>query len=49
MLGAIEARHPKPRYTVTRLATQVKWLKRLLSDSALDAISRRRYKIDRAT
>jgi NAD(P)-dependent dehydrogenase (short-subunit alcohol dehydrogenase family) len=49
MLGAIEAPRPKPRYTVTRLATQVKWLKRLLSDSALDAISRRRYKIDRAT
>jgi NAD(P)-dependent dehydrogenase (short-subunit alcohol dehydrogenase family) len=49
MLEAIEAPRPKPRYTVTRLATQVKWLKRLLSDSALDAIFRRRYKIDRAT
>jgi NAD(P)-dependent dehydrogenase (short-subunit alcohol dehydrogenase family) len=49
MLGVIEARRPKARYTVTRLATLVKWLKRLLSDRALDAIFRRRYKIDRAT
>ncbi len=49
MLRAIEAPHPKPRYTVTRLAAQVKWFKRLLPDRALDAIFRRRYKISRAS
>jgi NAD(P)-dependent dehydrogenase (short-subunit alcohol dehydrogenase family) len=45
MLRAIEARHPKPRYTVTPLAAMVKWSKRLLPDSAIDRMIRRRYGI----
>ncbi len=49
MLRAIESLRPKPRYTVTRLAVQVKWFKRLLPDRALDAIFRKRYKISRAS
>jgi NAD(P)-dependent dehydrogenase (short-subunit alcohol dehydrogenase family) len=49
MLRAIESPHPKPRYTVTRLAAQVKLLKRLLPDRVLDAIFRRRYKISRTS
>jgi NAD(P)-dependent dehydrogenase (short-subunit alcohol dehydrogenase family) len=48
MLAAIESPRPRPRYTVTRLATQVKWFKRLLPDRTLDAIFRRRYNICRA-
>ena len=48
ILEAIEARHPKPRYGVTPLATFVKWGKRLLSDRAFDAMMRRRYGIRRA-
>lgn len=47
ILKAIEAPRPKPRYGVTPLATFVKWSKRLLSDSALDGILRRRYGIVR--
>jgi NAD(P)-dependent dehydrogenase (short-subunit alcohol dehydrogenase family) len=47
MLTAIEARRPKPRYGVTGLAFIAKWLKRLLSDKAADAVFRRRYGITR--
>jgi NAD(P)-dependent dehydrogenase (short-subunit alcohol dehydrogenase family) len=45
ILQAIEAPHPKARYTVTPLATLVKWSKRLLPDSAIDRMIRRRYGI----
>jgi NAD(P)-dependent dehydrogenase (short-subunit alcohol dehydrogenase family) len=41
ILRAIEAANPKPRYTVTPLATMVKWAKRLLSDRMMDAFIRR--------
>ncbi len=47
MLRAIEARRPKPRYGVTSLVPFVKWSKRLLTDSAIDAMLRRRYGIVR--
>jgi NAD(P)-dependent dehydrogenase (short-subunit alcohol dehydrogenase family) len=47
VLQAIEAQKPKPRYGVTPLATLAKWLKRLLSDNAVDAIFRRRFGIVR--
>ena len=47
MLHAIEARRPRPRYGVTGLAFIAKWLKRLLSDRAADAVFRRRYGITR--
>ena len=47
MLHAIETRNPKPRYGVTSLAPFVKWSKRLLTDSALDAMFRRRYGVVR--
>ncbi len=47
MLRAIEAPRPKPRYGVTSLAPFVKWSKRLLTDSAIDAMLRRRYGIVR--
>jgi NAD(P)-dependent dehydrogenase (short-subunit alcohol dehydrogenase family) len=47
MLHAIETPHPKPRYGVTSLAPFVKWSKRLLTDSAMDAMLRRRYGIVR--
>jgi NAD(P)-dependent dehydrogenase (short-subunit alcohol dehydrogenase family) len=47
MLEAIEAEKPKPRYGVTSLAPFVKWTKRLLTDSAIDAMLRRRYGIVR--
>jgi NAD(P)-dependent dehydrogenase (short-subunit alcohol dehydrogenase family) len=49
ILQAMEAPHPKPRYTVTPLATMVKWSKRLLPDSAIDRMIRRRYGIVRET
>jgi NAD(P)-dependent dehydrogenase (short-subunit alcohol dehydrogenase family) len=49
MLEAIEAEKPKPRYGVTSLAPFVKWSKRLLTDSAMDAMLRRRYGIVRET
>jgi len=47
MLRAVEAKNPKARYGVTPLATMVKWAKRLLPDSALDGMIRRRYGITR--
>jgi NAD(P)-dependent dehydrogenase (short-subunit alcohol dehydrogenase family) len=47
MLRAIEAPRPKPRYGVTPLATFVKWGKRILPDSAVDALVRRRLGIKR--
>jgi NAD(P)-dependent dehydrogenase (short-subunit alcohol dehydrogenase family) len=47
MLEAIEAPRPKARYGVTPLASSVKWAKRLLSDSMVDSIVRRRYGIIR--
>ncbi len=47
MLKAIEAPRPKARYCVTPLARSVKWAKRLLTDSAVDRIMRRRYGITR--
>ncbi len=47
MLEAIEASRPKARYCVTPLARSVKWAKRLLTDSAVDRIMRRRYGITR--
>lgn len=47
ILQAIETPKPKPRYGVTPLATLAKWLKRLLSDNAVDAIFRRRFGIVR--
>jgi NAD(P)-dependent dehydrogenase (short-subunit alcohol dehydrogenase family) len=47
MLHAIETPRPKPRYGVTSLAPFVKWSKRLLTDSAMDAMLRRRYGIVR--
>src|SRR3984893_12020832 len=47
MLHAIETPRPKPRYGVTSLALFVKWSKRLLTDSAVDAMLRRRYGIAR--
>jgi NAD(P)-dependent dehydrogenase (short-subunit alcohol dehydrogenase family) len=47
MLHAIEASRPNARYGVTSLARFVKWSKRLLTDSAIDAMLRRRYGIVR--
>jgi NAD(P)-dependent dehydrogenase (short-subunit alcohol dehydrogenase family) len=47
MLKAIEAHSPKARYGVTPLAAMAKWAKRLLPDSAIDSIIRRRYGIVR--
>jgi short-subunit dehydrogenase len=47
ILRAIEAPRPKPRYGVTGLAFLAKWLKRLLSDKAVDAVFRRRFGITR--
>lgn len=47
ILQAIEAPKPKARYGVTSLATMLKWAKRLLPDSAIDAMIRRRYGITR--
>jgi len=46
-LEAIEAPNPKARYGVTSLATLAKWAKRLLPDSAIDSLMRRRYGIVR--
>src|SRR4030081_2188818 len=48
MLEAIEAARPKPRYGGTSLARSVKWAKRVLTDSMMDSILRRRYGIVRA-
>jgi NAD(P)-dependent dehydrogenase (short-subunit alcohol dehydrogenase family) len=47
ILEAIEASEPKARYTVTPLASRVKWAKRLLPDSFLDGMIRKRYGISR--
>jgi NAD(P)-dependent dehydrogenase (short-subunit alcohol dehydrogenase family) len=47
MLHAIETPQPKPRYGVTSLSPFVKWSKRLLTDSAVDAMLRRRYGVTR--
>ena len=47
MLHSIEAAHPKPRYGVTSLFHFVKWSKWLLTDSAFDAMFRRRFGIVR--
>jgi NAD(P)-dependent dehydrogenase (short-subunit alcohol dehydrogenase family) len=47
MLSAVEAPNPKARYGVTPTATLIKWAKRLLPDSAIDRIIRRRYGISR--
>ena len=47
MLKAMEAPNPKARYGVTPLAALVKWSKRLLPDSQIDAMIRRRYGITR--
>jgi len=47
VLTAMEARRPKPRYSVTGLAFAAKYLKRLLSDNAADAIFRRRFGVTR--
>jgi NAD(P)-dependent dehydrogenase (short-subunit alcohol dehydrogenase family) len=49
MLRAIEAPRPKPRYGVTPTATMVKLAKRFLTDSAVDAMLRRRYGVKRAS
>ena len=47
ILRAVEAKNPKPRYAVTRLAMGVKWGKRLLPDRLLDAMIRRSTGITR--
>jgi NAD(P)-dependent dehydrogenase (short-subunit alcohol dehydrogenase family) len=47
ILKAIRAPVPQARYGVTSLATTLKWAKRLLPDSAIDAMIRRRYGIVR--
>jgi len=47
MLRAIQTPRPKPRYGVTSLSPFVKWSKRLLTDSAVDAMLRRRYGVTR--
>jgi NAD(P)-dependent dehydrogenase (short-subunit alcohol dehydrogenase family) len=45
MLEAVEARNPRARYGVTPTASLIKWAKRLLPDSAIDRIIRKRYGI----
>lgn len=47
MLHAIETPRPKPRYGVTSLYYFMKWSKRLLTDSAVDGIMRRRFGVTR--
>lgn len=47
ILRAVEAKHPKARYSVTPLTTMVKWSKRLLPDSLQDALIRRSTGITR--
>jgi NAD(P)-dependent dehydrogenase (short-subunit alcohol dehydrogenase family) len=47
MLHAIETLRPKPRYGVTSLYHYMKWSKWLLTDSAMDAIMRRRFGVVR--
>jgi len=48
MLDAIEAAHPKARYTVTPLARWAALGKRLLPDSLFDSFLRRKFGIDNA-
>jgi len=43
ILRAIEDARPRPRYTVTRLAWMVNWIKRLLPDRAVDRFMIRNY------
>ncbi|MBI3670245.1 MAG: SDR family oxidoreductase [Acidobacteria bacterium] len=43
ILRALRASPPRPRYTVTRIAQVAKWVKRLLSDRALDSYMIRTY------
>ena len=47
MLKAIEATHPKARYTVTSLTRWLALGKRILPDSALDSIMRKRFGVVR--
>jgi NAD(P)-dependent dehydrogenase (short-subunit alcohol dehydrogenase family) len=47
ILRAVQAKNPKARYTVTPLATMVKWVRRVLPDSLLDAMIRRSTGITR--
>jgi len=47
MLEAIEASHPKARYTVTPLAKWAALGKRLLPDTLLDSFLRRKFGIIR--
>lgn len=47
ILRAIEAAHPKARYTVTPMAKWVSIGKRILSDSMLDSMLRKRFGITR--
>jgi NAD(P)-dependent dehydrogenase (short-subunit alcohol dehydrogenase family) len=47
MLHAIETPRPKPRYGVTSLYHFMKWSKWLLTDSAMDALLRRRFGVVR--
>ena len=47
ILRAIEAPKPKARYAVTPLSTAIQWAKRVLPDSAMDALIRRRYGVTR--
>jgi len=47
ILRAIEAPKPKARYAVTPLTTTIQWAKRVLPDSAMDALIRRRYGVSR--
>jgi NAD(P)-dependent dehydrogenase (short-subunit alcohol dehydrogenase family) len=49
IVHAIETRRPNPRYTVTTLAAITRWGKRILSDRALDALLRKRYRLRRET
>jgi len=49
ILKAIEAAHPKTRYTVTPMARWLAIGKRLLSDSLLDSLLRKRFRITRET
>lgn len=47
ILKAIEASHPKARYPVTKLAKQLSLGKRLLPDTIMDSILRKRFGITR--
>lgn len=47
ILKAIEAAHPKARYTVTPMARWLAIGKRILSDAMLDSVLRKRFRISR--